>query len=678
MHRIGVVCCLFTAVTAFADNESPPYATEADFLTDVPVVLSASRLKQPAADAPVSITVLDRETIRAAGVIDVVDLLQLVPGMQVAHPSGAQSVATYHGLAEEFSRRLQVLVDGRSVYLPVNSSPDWSNIGVALDDIERVEIVQGSNAPAYGSNAFFGAINIITRAPFLDRGFYTRATAGSLDLRNLVVRGTGSLGKLDTRLTGQFRSDDGFDAHHDSKMLRMLGLSSVYAPDANNSYELQLGYSGGTFGVGESVGVDNADKVDPGRDAKIEMSWGLLRWRTILPEDAELQVQYYRNRHDAQDRFRIGPISSIIGVPPGLVPILLGGEPDQYLERGMYDGVAKRDDAELQHTVTLLPEWRLVWGLGARIERYTNPMVYDRDDAVIEQSQRLFWHTEWRGSSALVFNAGAMTEHNGDFGTHTSSRLALNYHATARQTFRVAASRAVRMPSMFENSVNLRVRFNDGIVADEITHSADDLEPERLRTYELGYLSEFPQWRVVLDAKVYREYLYGLINAVTDYFYPDPYVHNGALVLQNAGDVRTQGLDLRVNWRPQPKRFVTFQYGYEEVSGQYLRTRNPDAYEDASLHAPRHTVSVLGATPLFAGVDGSLGYYFVDKMRWNDVIDAQSHHRFDARLSHDFVAYGATGEIALIVQNVTDSQYGDFRSENLFARRTYVQFNMQL
>jgi iron complex outermembrane receptor protein len=671
---------LFPVVALCAAGESTPeapYATEADFLSDVPVVLSAARLQQPAADAPASITVIDRELIRAAGVIDLIDLLRLVPGMQVAHPSGAQGVATYHGLAEEFSRRLQVLVDGRAVYLPVNSSPDWSNVGVALDDIERVEVVQGSNAPAYGSNAFFGAINIVTRAPFQDRGIYARATAGSLDTRNVVLRGAGSVASVDYRVTGQFRSDDGFTAHYDGKLLRMLALSAAYTPDVRDTIEFQAGYSGGTVGVGESVGVDDADKVDPGRDATLEMSYGQVRWRHIVSEASELQFQYYHNRHDARDRIWIGPISEIVGIPPAAVPVWFGGQPDQLLERGMYDGVSKRDDAELQHTVVLRPDWRLVWGFGARIERYTNPMVYDRDSAAIEQSQRFFWHTEWRATPSWVFNAGAMTERNDVYGTHTSSRVAANHHVTPEQTLRFAASRAVRIPSLFETNVNLRVRFNDGQIAEEVTHSAEDLAPETLHSYELGYLGELPQWRVVADAKVYREYLDDLINPATDYTYPDPYSHNGALVFQNAGNVRTQGAEVRVTWRPRSDRFATVQYGYEEVTGRYFISRHPDRYEDASLHAPRNTWSVLGGARLFGPIDGSLGYYYVDAMRWNDIIDAESYYRFDARLAAQFTVGTIAGELALIVHNLTDHQYSDFRPENVVSRRTYLQVSAQ-
>ncbi|MGB1702157.1 MAG: outer membrane receptor protein, partial [Cycloclasticus sp.] len=51
------------------------------FDTDIPVVLSATRLAQPQTEAPASITVIDRALIEASGATEVAELFRLVPGM---------------------------------------------------------------------------------------------------------------------------------------------------------------------------------------------------------------------------------------------------------------------------------------------------------------------------------------------------------------------------------------------------------------------------------------------------------------------------------------------------------------------------------------------------------------------------------------------------------------------
>ena len=85
--------------------------TEKDFLSDLPVVLSVSRLPQRLDETPGAVTVLDRNMIRLSGARDVADLLLLVPGFQSsASFEGDAPQASYHGGFSAYSGRIQVLV----------------------------------------------------------------------------------------------------------------------------------------------------------------------------------------------------------------------------------------------------------------------------------------------------------------------------------------------------------------------------------------------------------------------------------------------------------------------------------------------------------------------------------------------------------------------------------------
>lgn len=88
---------------------------EFDYFGDVPMVLSASRMLQPLADAPNAMTVIDREMIAASGARNITDLFKLVPGMYVSYYKGSQGFVSYHGATDQYARRMQVLIDGRSV-----------------------------------------------------------------------------------------------------------------------------------------------------------------------------------------------------------------------------------------------------------------------------------------------------------------------------------------------------------------------------------------------------------------------------------------------------------------------------------------------------------------------------------------------------------------------------------
>src|SRR4051812_37367748 len=83
--------------------------TEKDFLGDLPVVSTVSRLPQPQNEAAGAVTVIDREFIRRSGAREVADLLRLVPGFQVTTARGGNGLANYHGAYFDLTPRLQVL-----------------------------------------------------------------------------------------------------------------------------------------------------------------------------------------------------------------------------------------------------------------------------------------------------------------------------------------------------------------------------------------------------------------------------------------------------------------------------------------------------------------------------------------------------------------------------------------
>ncbi|HIQ51927.1 MAG TPA: Plug domain-containing protein, partial [Pseudomonas pachastrellae] len=97
----------------------------------LPTVLSATRLKQSPAEVPGSMTVIDRQLIRASGARDIPELMRLVPGMMVGYRSGNQMNVNLHGTNISEARRMQVLVDGRSVYRPGFATVEWSDIPLA-------------------------------------------------------------------------------------------------------------------------------------------------------------------------------------------------------------------------------------------------------------------------------------------------------------------------------------------------------------------------------------------------------------------------------------------------------------------------------------------------------------------------------------------------------------------
>lgn len=240
------------------------------FFAELPVVASVSRLPQRQADAPASVTVIDREMLRASGVRSLNDIFRLVPGFQTFAHSDTTARVNYHGVTDDndFSPRVQVLVDGRSLHSPLfRGGVNWALIPVAIEDIERIEVVRGSNSVSYGTNAFLGVINIITVDPTLVNGASVSVSAGSQGVRDVTLRGGGRIGEGNFRVTYQEDSDNGLDDSYDwedSYRVRRLDARVDYQLGMRDALEFNLGKVEGRFTRGR-LDFDNPPTYfDPG------------------------------------------------------------------------------------------------------------------------------------------------------------------------------------------------------------------------------------------------------------------------------------------------------------------------------------------------------------------------------------------------------------------------------
>ncbi|MGB4342202.1 MAG: TonB-dependent receptor plug domain-containing protein, partial [Moraxellaceae bacterium] len=89
----GVLFFLCAPLVMAADETGLPF----DNTDELPMVLSATRLKQSLFDAPASVTVIDRQMIEQSGVREIPELLRLVPGMVVGYESSSEAFVSYHG-----------------------------------------------------------------------------------------------------------------------------------------------------------------------------------------------------------------------------------------------------------------------------------------------------------------------------------------------------------------------------------------------------------------------------------------------------------------------------------------------------------------------------------------------------------------------------------------------------
>lgn len=617
--------------------------SEKEYLDDMPVVLSVSRLPQRLDETPGAVTVLDRDFIRRSGARDVADLLRLVPGFQSsASFYSVAPTASYHGAFDSYSNRMQVLVDGRSVYSPYfigSVGPGLQT--VALEDIERIEVLRGSNSAAYGARALLGVVNIVTRHSTQTLGAQGTITAGQNGVRDAQARlGWGSDGAT-YRITVDQRADDGLAGSNGNNQVNRFNFRSDFFTHAGDEVQLRLGNYAIDSGKGLPGNIDN-----PLRNSNFDSNYVQADWRRSLSPDADLAASWSHAQENYQDEF-----------PYSLKKF---GINDIYMVSG--SGKASSDTLSLQHTFRASPATRVVWGGELRHETVTSAALYATDAAFVTDFSRLFANVEWRAMPSVVINAGALAEKSSVTGTTLSPRLMANWHIAAGQTLRVGVSKAHRPPSTFEKFVDLKYVLPNGISIQQILASGN-LVPESVVTHELGYLGDFPQWGASLDVRAYREKINGFIRQLNTTL-PRDYA--------NDEDFAIQGWEYQFKWRPWAGAQFILNQAYTDIDAAFS-----SGSSGTSFAAPKRSSTLVYFQKFPNGLDFSLshqdsgtatlvgaGYY-----------SKQAFTRTDVRLSWPLRWGAHAGEVALTVQNL-GSPYQDYALGHAFQRRAFVTLRL--
>ncbi|MBI5451507.1 MAG: TonB-dependent receptor plug domain-containing protein [Gammaproteobacteria bacterium] len=671
-------------------------------LQDVPLVLSATRLPHNPLKAPLSITVIDRDMIEASSAVEIPDLLRLVPGMQVANVTGNRQSVAYHGAANAFSNRMQILVDGRSSYAPFLNIIDWTLLGIQIADIERIEVIRGPNAAAYGSNAFDGTINIVTRRAFQDPGHYAEVLTGSVETTRTTYRYSHLFDNIEFKTTLSYLEDAGFDNVDDHKKVSNGAVKAVYLLDDNNTVDTSVSWSGSQAGA---CGA-KCEATNPRRESNNDSHSVHLRWEKALSANEDLSVQFYTNYQNWDDYYLIGPMS---GYSPaewagilGLINANYGTSYDpttEAVEFGMFLGTSQRYHLEAQHRLRFANQARLAWGGSLRLDQLKSRILLSRSDYVTDHSQQLFADFEQPLTEYALLNAGAMYENSGLIAGRLSPRLSLSLFPSSHSTIRLGASRGYRNPSLLEEYENANGRFlSNGVVADATTQSSGDLAPERITAYELAFLFNSADGRLAFDSRIFREEIDNIITDAGDFnsLNEEPYylLYTAVPALNtlagtrrwlNNGHTNVDGAEFQLKLRPDRKTLLSWQYAYLQGGGSIVKKINQPVgpatiyYSDAVIGEsfPSHNISLLASRKLPGQFQLSASYFSMSKLLWRGDGDrVPAYERYDLRVAHPFRVLGQQAKIEAIGQNVLDKPYQDFVKQNLFDRRYYLQLSL--
>ncbi|GAA0688138.1 TonB-dependent receptor [Marinobacterium maritimum] len=672
-----------SALPSLASSEEL-YLSEEAFLADIPEITSATRLSQRLTESPASISIITRDMISASGALNVPDLLRLVPGFQSFHVSANKFATTYHGASDNFPRRLEVMVDGRSVYLPLLATVDWTSLGLNLQDIERIEVVRGSNVPTQGSNAFMGSINIITREPAAEQGGYVSATAGSMDTRNLQFGHSDSLGLWSYRLSGGHEQNDGTDLFSDSLTRNYLSVSGSYTPTLQETLWLQAGIDRGHTHVGQ------ADKlVEQYHRRDHSANYQSIKYQNLYSNTGTLQLTAYHNYLDLET-----PVTDFATVSDFLSDGL-GFEPPASLvhefialNRPREDaehGTTHTYDAELQLTEQL-DQLDLVSGLGYRRESAESDVLL-QSGKVSEERWRLFSNLNWQLAPSWNLSTGFMYEDSSEGSDTLSYRHALVHKLNAQSSLRLGYSISERLPSLLERYNNNNIYApaslspdNKVFVYDYDKAANPNIGTEKITTYELGYYQAFRKSQGHLDLRLFREQQERMIGSY--YVYADE-VDSRTRVGLNSNNFswENRGVELQLKRYFGDQFFTVVNYAYTNtLIDPWVTNKDLNgatiAFEDAVT--PEHTASLMLNWQPTVDLNLSLMHYYMDSVDWFEGGVRDSYQRTDLRAAQRWaIGPGSELEAALTVQNAFGPTYAEFYEYNLFDRRVWLQLMLR-
>ena len=585
------------------------FISESDYFSETTTVISPARLSQPQAEAPVATTIIDRQMIAASGVKEIADIFRLVPGMVVGYETGYLPVVSYHGLSSSYSRRMQILIDGRSVYEPTVGEMMWVSLPLTLDDIERVEVTRGPSAASHGANSFLGVISIITRTAAADKGFTVESTLGN----DGIIKGHMRYGftgeKLSTRVTVEHNRSDGFEQAEDDHEISQFTLRADYRLSNKDNVFLSAGF-------GRLEGEQGGGDFFPVNTLTRDVNYQHVKWVRNITRGNDVSLQVYHNYLSDGEYFTMS---------------------DLYLwDR---DSMEQRIDVEAEQTLSIGSASRLVWGLGARRDSMKDNQSFHSTDRYNLDMYRGFAHGETKLTSSTILNMGAMLEKHELTGFELSPRVSINQHVGQNHTVRIAASRAFRNPVLYEEEGRLTLSDIDGNPLFDMASASGGIESEKIDSFELGLFGSYLNKTLTTDIKVFYDKLNKLIRT---YYDPTRMLRD----FRNSDYANVYGVELQANYQFAPHTRLYLAYGHEKIESDDLDGNYTNS-------APEHTLRLLGVHRFKTGTEASFTYYWNDSFTFlGHDVPLERYNRLDLRLAQYIKYKRLDGYVALAIQGV--------------------------
>ena len=444
------------------------------------VVITGTKTERRLKDTPVITEVITRSEIEATGAENIGEVLEHRVGIVVnrdAHGDGVQ----LQGLDSDY---ILILLDGEPQVGRIAGKLDLARI--AVENVERIEIVKGASSALFGSAAMGGVINVITRSassPFAAQFTNNLETHNTIDSRTTVELNRDKLNALLT-LAANRRNPIDLD---ESDLTTTIDGYQNWAHSARTEYQLTskstLLFSG-QYLAQKQEGVSENEGVIFDRLGDIDNFSGSVGTGYQLGSRSKLVGKIYTTRYRDESTV-IDRGTSLTASSNVTIQDLIKGE--------------------AQFDTALGSKNQLTVGAELIFENLESQRITGGEKDVTTDS--LFFQNEFRPIANLAFVLGGRLDYHSEFGTHFSPKLSGLYRVTPDVTIRASFGQGFRAPDFKD----LYLDFSNPTSGYQVLGNPD-LQPESSGNWNFGVEYQF---RSTLLGRVhlYRNNLNNLIEA---------------------------------------------------------------------------------------------------------------------------------------------------------------------
>ena len=587
-------------------------------------IISVSKTPEKAFEAASAVFVISQGDIARSGATSIPEVLRLAPGIEVARIDSNKWAITSRGFNRQFANKMLVLIDGRSVYTPLFSGTYWDEQDVVMEDIERIEVIRGPGATVWGANAVNGVINVITKNASSTQGNFISGIYGNEERGNISSRHGGKIGK-----NTYYRIYNKYFKRDESKTV-------TENTGANNEWEMTR----------SGFRIDTEHNVKNNYTIQGDIYSGYNEWPLIL--DSITNVNGDEDVSGGNLMFKWSHTQSN----------------DSIYDLKVYSDYTVRDvailqqdrktlDIDFQHIWKKIENHEVTWGLGYRI--FNDELISKKVNGISylsynpEDSYNNLYSSFIQDKISIVPNTlyitlGSKFEHNfyTDFEVQPNARI--TWLPDDKSTIWAAVSRAVRIPSRGETSINSVAAGTPPFLLRQVGN--EEFDSEKMMAYELGYRIR-PKDNLSFDITTF----------FNDYDNLRSLEPNGTFTIpvDNKGYAETYGIELSSEWNLTEDWTLVAAYNYLKTT-MHVDLDSTDSFTEASDEnaSPHNQFKLRSHLNLKHNVEFDNILYFVDNLSSKHI---ENYIRFDTRLSWK---PNDRYELSLVGQNLFDDSHPEF------------------